>query len=232
MQRDIDVPVSDGSQITTSIHDLAHRITHMMSPYPPTTGHPPLDAALGEAGNAEPIPDDAAELTQARLMTFLPAELLQGGEAILLLLKPSPWYILLESLHFLVAMVITLGLALWAYNHGYNLGITPRDLALLGLGLGGVRLFWQFLEWLSRVYVLTDRRVIRVKGVIRVQVFETQFQQVQHTTTTFCLRERLLGLGSIHIATAGTGSIEASWVMLSRPLDVHRTVVQALNRYR
>ena len=80
--------------------------------------------------------------------------------------------------------------------------------------------------------MLTDRRIVRVKGVLRVNVFETQLQQIQHTNTTFSLRERLLGLGTIHFATAGTGGIEASWEMVSHPLEVHRIVVQTLDRYR
>ncbi len=178
----------------------------------------------------EPSPD-ATPLTQSRVMALLPAELLQGGEAIVLLLKPSPWYILLESLMSLSFMAVLLVGSLWAYNQGYNIGITRREMVLLVVGIGGVRVFWQFLEWLSRVYVLTDRRVIRVKGVIRVQVFQTQLKQIQHTHTTFMFRERLLGLGSIHFATAGTGGTEASWVMLANPMEVHRAVVQALSRY-
>ena len=185
----------------------------------------------GKALCAEPSPD-TPPLAQPRVVTLLPAQLLQGGEAIVLLLKPSPWYILLESLRTLLLLVLVCVGVLWVYNQGYNVGLSRRDLLLLGAGLGGVRLFWQFLEWLSRVYVLTDRRVIRVKGVVRVQVFEAPLQRVQHTTTTFSLRERLFGLGSVHIATAGTGATEASWVMLANPLEVHQTLVRTLNRYR
>jgi len=181
--------------------------------------------------NAEPSPD-TTDLTQTRVMTLLPAELLQGGEAIILLLKPGTWYILIESLHFLAVLAAISGLVLWLYNHGYSVGVEPRDMVLLIGGLGGARLFWQFLEWLSRVYVLTDRRVIRVKGVIRVQVFETQLQQIQHTDTTFSLRERLFGLGSIHFSTAGTATSEASWVMLAKPLEIHQVLIKTLNRYR
>ena len=175
---------------------------------------------------------DTTELTRARLMTLLPTELLQGGEAIVLLLKPSPWFIILEPLRTLLTMLVVLIIALWVENQGYRFGLTHHELLLLGTGLIGVRIFWQFLEWLSRVYVLTDRRVIRVKGVIRFQVFETQLQQIQHTKMTFSLRERLFGLGSIHVATAGTAMMEASWVMLTDPLGVHRVLVQTINRYR
>lgn len=175
---------------------------------------------------------DATQLTQARLFMLLPAELIQGGEAIVLLQKPSPWYIVLESLRFFGVLLAAFLVVWWIRDQGWSIGISRRDALLLTVGLGGARLFWQFLEWLSRVYVLTDRRVIRVKGVVRVQVFEAPLQRVQHTHTTFSLRERLFGLGSIHLATAGTGSTEASWLMLSNPLGVHRTLVHALNRYR
>jgi len=189
------------------------------------------ETAYSDANNAEPT-GEVSGLGTARVMTILPAELLQGGEAIVLLLKPSPWYILIESVRSLLLLTLLLVMLLWVYNQGYNIGITPRDLLLAGVLVGGIRLFWQFLEWLSRVYVLTDRRVIRVKGVIRVQVFEAPIQQVQHTNMTFSLRERLFGLGSIHLATAGTGTTEASWVMLANPLEVHQKLVQAMNRYR
>ena len=190
-----------------------------------------VQTPYSDANNAEPT-GDVSELGTSPVMTILPAELLQNGEAIILLLKPSPWYILLESVRSLLMLTLLLVTLLWVYNQGYNIGITPRDLLLVGIGVGGIRLFWQFLEWLSRVYVLTDRRVIRVKGVLRVQIFEAPIQQVQHTNTTFSLRERLFGLGSIHIATAGTGATEASWVMLANPLEIHQKLVHALNRYR
>jgi uncharacterized membrane protein YdbT with pleckstrin-like domain len=95
-----------------------------------------------------------------------------------------------------------------------------------------VRLFWQFLEWLSRVYVLTDRRVIRVRGVWRVRVFEALLKNIQHTTVERSMRERLLGLGTIGFATSGTAFTEASWRMVARPLEVHQIVVQTIGRYR
>ncbi len=187
---------------------------------------------LGEAGNAEPVPEQAPDVPHGRVVMLLPPELIQDNEIIILLLKPSLWYVLLESARFLLAMTAVLLAAVWVYRQGYSLPFGPRDLAMLGIGLGTARVCWQFLEWLSRVYVLTDRRVIRVKGVIEVQVFETNLQQVQHTYTTFSFKERLFGLGSIGFTTAGTGHVDAAWVMLDRPLEIHQTLVRALNRYR
>jgi hypothetical protein len=175
------------------------------------------EAAGGEGVVGLPI--DQAE-------AILPPDLLQGGEVVILLLKPSPLYIILGCLGHLVAIG---GLV-------FVLNLLPvlsdREALVMLVGLWSARLIWQFFEWLSRVYVLTDQRVIRVMGVLRVFVFEAQLKQVQHTESLFTIRERLFGLGTISFSTAGTGVPEAYWVMLRQPLRVHKQVIAALNRYR
>lgn len=182
---------------------------------------------------AEGVSDGAeAEEMPAPAAAMLPADLLQPGEIIILLLKPSPWFILLGPLKTLIGLALaTMGLAVLAF-YVPPLGITQRESLLLGGAMMGLRLFWQFLEWLSRVYVLTDQRVIRVMGVMRISIFEAPLQQIQHTSLLFSVRERVLGLGTLAFATAGTGGYEAFWVMLDRPLEVHQKVVQTLRRYR
>lgn len=186
---------------------------------------------------ADPVANPAEDLADLRAAALLPQQLLQGGEVIILLIKPSPWYIVLESLRFLavIAALLAAALASTGWLAGYtklDLVLTKLDLVLLALGIMGARLVWQFLEWLSRVYVLTDRRVIRIMGFFRVQVFETQLKKIQHTVTLFSIRERLFSLGTIGFATAGTDAVEAIWRMVSKPLEVHRVVIETLNRYR
>ncbi|MFW6059749.1 MAG: PH domain-containing protein [Phycisphaeraceae bacterium] len=177
--------------------------------------------------------DPHDDVVAARAAAMLPAELLQPHEIIVLLLKPSPWFIVLAPLKTLVALVVlTLAMVVLSGHIHAWLGIAQRDLVLIGVALIGVRLFWQFLEWLSRVYVMTDQRLIRVRGVLRVQVFECQLRQVQHTEVLLSIRERLFGLGTIVFATAGTALSEAHWQMVARPLEVHQRVVQTLRRYR
>ena len=180
---------------------------------------------------AEGVTDGGEEVSTASA-ALLPAELLQPGEIIILLLKPSPWFIVLSPLRTLALLaLLTLGV-LVLLSWGVPLGLAHREIILLGVAAAVLRLFWQFLEWLSRVYVLTDQRVIRVKGVLRVNIFETPLQQIQHTNLLFSIRERLFGLGTIAFATAGTGVYDAFWTMVSSPLDVHQKVIQTLRRYR
>ncbi len=179
----------------------------------------------------EPTPESANDLADPRVAAMLPAELLQPDEIIILLIKPSPWFIVLTSVRALAIIALLGVIVIVLDGYGY-LPILRRDAMLFLFAAGGLRLFWGLLEWLSRVYVLTDRRVIRVKGVIRVQVFEAALKQIQHTNTYFSLAERLLGLGTIGFYTAGTGQAEAFWVMLAQPLEVHQTIVRTLERYR
>jgi len=173
----------------------------------------------------------AGEVADPRVAALLPAQLLQPGEIIILLLKPSPLYVLLSSLASLSGVAIVILAALWFASLGI-LPVTKTNLIILGVVLAGLRLLWGLLEWLSRVYVLTDRRVLRIRGVLRVNVFESPLKNIQHTSAIYSVRERLFGLGTITFATAGTAWTEAAWEMVARPLDVHQTVVQALSRYR
>jgi hypothetical protein len=172
-----------------------------------------------------------AELTAERLESALPAELIEDDEVVILLFRPSLLFIPLASLGaLLVIAVVALVLALmaakfswipWSETHAYGLGVV----AAAG------RLLWQCLEWWCRIYVLTDRRVIRRMGVLRVSVFEAPLRNIQHTSVFRLLRERLFGLGSIGFATAGSDVFDAFWMMVRQPFGVHRAVVEAIRRY-
>ncbi|MFP4144816.1 MAG: PH domain-containing protein [Phycisphaeraceae bacterium] len=171
------------------------------------------------------------ETDAARLAALLPADLLQPGEIIILLLKPSPWFILLAPLGSLAAIgAFTAVVA--AVNQLLPGGPRQHDLVLLGVGAIGLRLFWQFLEWLGQVYVLTDQRVIRVEGVLRVSVFEARLEQIQHTELVFPLRQRIFGLGTVAFSTAGTAFREAYWHMIAYPIEVHQIITRTIHRYR
>jgi Bacterial PH domain len=223
---------NDESRMTTK-----SPMTRVEAPTPRPSTSSGLGIGLGARGPGEggrceswralqgETPEPVLGLPLERADAILPANLLEGGEIVVLLLKPSPLFIVLGCLGHLAA-IIAMAVLAWVLNL-----LGPRDAAALGVLLGAVRVIWQFLEWMSRIYVLTDRRVIRIMGVLRVQVFEAPLKQIQHTYLLFMIRERVFGLGSIGFATAGTGLVEAYWVMVARPLAVHRKVLQAISRY-
>lgn len=173
---------------------------------------------------------DTPELTAPPITQALPAGFVDDDEVVILLLRPSMLYIPLASLSgLLVIAVVTLALMYL----GRLVGMPGTDTVAFGLGVAGgiVRLAWQGLEWWSRLYVLTDRRVLRRKGVLRPTVFEAKLRDIQHTSVFRRLRERTCGLGSIGFASAGSEVFNAFWVMIRQPFAVHRTVVEAIERY-
>ena len=160
----------------------------------------------------------------------LPADLVDDDEVVILLLRPSPLFIPLSSLGSLLVIAVV---ALAMMYLGRFMIIQLIDTLAFGLGVAGglACLAWQGLEWWSRVYVLTDRRIIRRKGVLRPTVFEAKLRDIKHTSVFRHLREQLLGLGSIGFASAGSDVFDAFWVMVRQPFAVHRTVVEAIERY-
>ena len=102
---------------------------------------------------------DVTALPTAQPITALPKDLVDDGELVILLLRPSPLYIVLSSFVGLVMIaLITFALAYLARLPW--IGWTDRQAFLLGFGLASLRLGWQLLEWGSRLYVLTDRRIV------------------------------------------------------------------------
>ena len=98
---------------------------------------------------------------------LLAGHILQDGEVVLLILKPSRWSILLTSLPF-AAFVAIAGIA-------GNLCVEPRNQHLVvevaALALTA-RIMWATLQWMSRLYIMTDFRILRLSGIFSVDVFD------------------------------------------------------------
>ena len=157
-------------------------------------------------------------------------KLLSDGEVILAVMRPSIWYVVLWPLgSLLVIMGMVFALA-WATRFSW-VGWTDSQVFGLGLVLLAIRLTWQFLEWANRLYILTDRRVLRRKGVFQVDVFEARLDRIQQTSVLQLVRERIFGLGSLAFATAGTSTLDAIWEAIADPFEAQRMVTEAINRY-
>ncbi|NLF31955.1 MAG: PH domain-containing protein [Planctomycetes bacterium] len=170
-------------------------------------------------------PESAAQMAPV----VVPARLIQEGEEIVLALKPSGLFILLISAPFTIAVIV---LAVGAYLiDSIGLAQLPlQSLALVCLAAIALRLVVAFLQWVSRIYVLTNRRILRVRGVLNIDVFECALHRIQHTSLVLPLSERIFAIGTLVFATAGTALPEAAWVMIARPSEVHEIVVEYIRR--
>jgi uncharacterized membrane protein YdbT with pleckstrin-like domain len=179
-------------------------------------------------------PADGASPPVEKSATAQPAclsrTILADGEVVILSLKPSPWFVLLAS-----APAVAIGIIIvLASNIEWLESRFPTWQGYMrqaGLWIVVLRLLWATLQWACRYYVLTDRRVIRQRGVLNLQVFECRLDRLQNTFLQRTLVQRVLGIGTIFFATAGTGHVEAMWQHVRRPADVHRQITEAASRF-
>ena len=151
-------------------------------------------------------------------------------EVIVLLLRPSVLYIVLSSLGTLVASLV-IGLVIAYAAHFPWSPWKESHAVLFGGGLACMRLAWAWLDWINHAYALTDRRVIARRGILRTALYEAPLTRIQNTIVVQSMRERLCGLGTLGFATAGRGTFDAFWESIASPFEVHRKVLETIQRY-
>jgi hypothetical protein len=150
--------------------------------------------------------------------------LLRDGEIILLLLKPSLWFILLSSLRS-IAITFILAIAARLWTHA-----TTHACADVTIVCVAGRLLLAAASWLGRLYVLTDQRVLRISGVLNVDICDCPLRKVARTRVLRTTREKLLRLGSIEIIPQEEERPCALWQMIAKPLETNERVNAAIRK--
>ncbi len=159
---------------------------------------------------------------------MIPDDLLSEDEQVVFAIKPSLWYIVFNSVGTVLLATLTT-IAVLAACAIFPLG-TLGGKIIQGCGIAVLgRVGFAFLQWVSRTYVLTDRRVIRIRGVFTIDIFQCALVKVQNTFLDISLIQQFLNLGNISFTTAGTGQIEAMWRHVKDPLKVHHQLISAMN---
>ncbi len=198
---------------------LTHRNRIAGLPGATRTVEAPYVQAHGTPGTHSPALEAA---------TLLPAHLLDGDEIVILAIKPSLWFVVFVSFRWVVACVAAILAAgsLSRLMPDINTPLILKGAVVLVAGRIGLAV----LQWVSRLYVLTNRRIMRLTGILNVDLFECPLTKIQNTYLTLAWYERLTGLGTISFATAGTGGVEASWINVNNPLELHERVRSAIHR--
>jgi hypothetical protein len=174
---------------------------------------------------ADSCPAHAPTAAVTPLGAMLVRHIVRDGEVVLLALKPSFWYILLSSLRFIaVVSILALGAIAWEGRHNREWFYIEAAIFLLA-----GRIMWATLQWMGRLYVLTDLRVIRLSGVFKLDIFDCALRKIARTEVTSSARERLCGTGSIEIIP-GDDRTPAIWQTVRRPLEVNELIVSTINR--
>ncbi len=173
--------------------------------------------------------ENATPVSREMVAAVVPQHILHGDEIVLLLIKPSLWFIVLTSFRFLLATVLAGSLFLH-FGFGSSGWVSPQNIAAATTLLCIGRLIWALLVWTSHIYILTNLRILTIKGVLNVNVFGAPLRKIQRTVLYKSLLLRILGLGTIGFATAATTGFDSTWVMIPRPLQTHEQIVAAIQK--
>ena len=181
---------------------------------------------------AAPVAGRAALATTAMEEAGVPlfaASMLEPGEIIVATFRPSLLWIALRSARgVLIALAAA---ALGATASGWaGLG-WETPIAQLGIAVAAARTAAAGAEWASRVYVLTDRRVLRRRGVLAPTVYSANLNALRRVELEQDRVDRLLRTGTVTFSTRTEGRWEAAWVMVPRAREVHELVEATRRRY-
>lgn len=161
------------------------------------------------------------------LAVFLAGHVLRDGEVVLLVLKPSVWFILLISLKIAAAMAIcAIASKLWLPEHVAWYYVEAAAFLVVG------RLMWSTLLWVNRIYILTDQRVLRLAGVFQIEIFDCGLRKIGATRVVYSFRERLLRLGSVEIIPSDERKPTGLWQTVRRPAEVEEMIQAAMKNAR
>ncbi len=162
---------------------------------------------------------------------LVPAQLLDGGEIVHFSIRPSTWFIVIESVRWIVFAGLLAAMAI-----GGVIDANYRNEVLkLAILLAGGRVLWASLEWASRMYVLTNRRVMSIHGVFRAELFECALDRIQGTRLTSTLAERIVRAGTVSFQPAQAEGVLGgghSWRTVARPQEILEKLRRAIDRAR
>lgn len=147
-----------------------------------------------------------------------------SGERTILQIRPSAASIVLRPIRAIVVIVIGFLLLWWFVPPSQNRSI---GLSIL-LAFLILRVVWQAIWVACARYELTNERARATVGVFSRFGVEIALSRVQNTFLSRSLLERLAGVGTIGIASAGTGGVEIIWSMIDSPHEVLASVRRAL----
>ena len=115
-------------------------------------------------------------------------------------------------------------------------GLPARSATLLGwvtffLFVGGLLVFaWTALRYVNQEYVLTNRRVIQVEGVLNRTATDSSLEKINDAVLTQSIFGRMFDFGDLAVLTAAESGIERMH-MLRDPIVFKKTMLDAKHDY-
>ncbi|MGE3182869.1 MAG: PH domain-containing protein [Phycisphaerae bacterium] len=154
---------------------------------------------------------------------------LEGDEIVELLIKPSLWYVASLSVRWIAIAGITAALAAFASDSSVALRTYLIQIAAI---VSAARVGYGILQWSSRFYLLTNRRVMRIKGVLRADWRSCPLRDVGEIVRIDSPGQKFVKLGALRIHHANPDKLPIHWNFIRKPNEVERIVNDAVRRAR
>ncbi|MCK4342336.1 MAG: PH domain-containing protein [Phycisphaerae bacterium] len=153
---------------------------------------------------------------------------LDGDEIVQLSIKPSLWFIPLVSFKWVLAMALAGAVLAVALRGGWTReGFIAFQVVV---GVAVLRVAVAALQWASRLYVLTNRRVMRFMGVLNVDVVECPLAKISRADLKVAWYQHLLRLGTIHMSPAASKATVIVWEQLAHSAEIHERLLRAIRK--
>jgi len=141
------------------------------------------------------------------------------------------WLVLLWGARIPIAAIIA---ALLIVILSQNVTGTARDLLSLltaVLFIGGLLfLAWATLQYLNIEFVLTNRRVVQVQGVVNKRATDSSLEKINDAVLTQSIFGRIFGFGDLDVLTAAEAGIER-FRMIIDPIGFKKAMLDAKHEY-
>ena len=148
---------------------------------------------------------------------------LLGKNEEILLVTRQHWFVL--ALAVATEVVLAVGIAALVTMVALQTG----GLALWGLLLlviPGLSFIRDYLQWESRQYVVTNRRVVHISGVVNKNVTDSSLEKVNDVKMEQSLLGRMFNFGDIEILTASELGVN-KFTHISNPIQLKTAMLNA-----
>ncbi len=145
------------------------------------------------------------------------------------------WFVFVWGAKLAVAAII-LGLVLLILSQaitpdqraaiGTLMGLASAALIIGGLGVLG----WHILRYLNQEYVLTNRRVIQVQGVLNKTSMDSSLEKINDARLEQSVFGRMFGFGDLEILTAADTGVDR-FRMIRNPIGFKKAMLDAKHEY-
>lgn len=152
-------------------------------------------------------------------MAHYAESLLASGEQIIQIHRQH-WLTLVDESKLAIGGLIV-AFILFVFTIAANIGDPVRTVLgwamVVLLLLGIARLVWAYLRWSTNEYVLTNRRVMQVAGIVNKRTSDSSLEKINDAILTQSWIGRMFHFGDLEILTASESGIELMHMLVDAP---------------